>query len=138
MLVKSDGEIKLGWSKNWRLYFDPLTVLRVANQELCSVVDKSNPCDVRAVGRITMELMQKYPKEDGAIGIENLNRWSVDSQAVRFLSMTTSAESVEELKKVGVINISSQQLTRPARVIEAFMVQRRLGVAGGASVCFRA
>ena len=93
----------------------------VANQELCSTADRSKPCDVRAVGYITMELMQKYAKEDGAIGIENLNRWSMDSQAVKFLSMTTSAGSIEELRKVGVISVSSQQLIHPARVAQAFM-----------------
>lgn len=47
-----------------------------------------------------MELMQKYAKDDGAIGIENLNRWPANSTAVKFLSMTTSAESVEELQQV--------------------------------------
>ncbi|RJE18044.1 hypothetical protein PHISCL_09618 [Aspergillus sclerotialis] len=46
-----------------------------------------------------MELMQKYVKEDGAVGVDNLERWPSDSMAVDFLSTTTSADSVNELKK---------------------------------------
>lgn len=47
-----------------------------------------------------MELMQKYVKDDGAIGIDNLDRWRNRSAAIEFLSATTSAGSFEELKKV--------------------------------------
>jgi hypothetical protein len=45
-----------------------------------------------------MELMQGYVKEDGAVGVDDLHRW--DSDAVGFLSETTSATSVHELMKV--------------------------------------
>jgi len=47
-----------------------------------------------------MELMQKYVKEDGAIGIDDLQRWHPGSDAVRFLSATASASSAVELLKV--------------------------------------
>jgi hypothetical protein len=50
-----------------------------------------------------MELMQKYVKEDGAIGIDNLRRWHSSSDAVGFLSATTSAVSAAELLKVCVL-----------------------------------
>ncbi len=56
--------------------------------------------DVEALGRIMMELMQKYTKEDGAVGIEDLERWPSDCDAVEFLSLTTSAASVHELREV--------------------------------------
>jgi hypothetical protein len=56
--------------------------------------------DVRALGKIVMELMQKYTKDDEAIGIENLDRWPEDFAAVEFLSTTTSANSTNELMKV--------------------------------------
>lgn len=69
------------------------------NQEFCSA-ENSSPSDIKAVGRIMMQLLQKYVKEGGAIGIENLNRCSLDSNAVKFLSMTTSASSLEELTKI--------------------------------------
>ncbi len=74
-----------------------------ADQECCREVAPSDVPgikDVRALGKIVMELMQKYAKDDGAIGIENLDRWPEDSAAVEFLSATTSASSANELMKV--------------------------------------
>jgi hypothetical protein len=47
-----------------------------------------------------MELMQKYAKEDGAVGIDNLDRWRTCPAAIEFLCATTSANSFEELKAV--------------------------------------
>jgi hypothetical protein len=47
-----------------------------------------------------MELMQKYVKEDGAIGIDDLRRWNSSPDALGFLSATTSATSAAELLKV--------------------------------------
>jgi hypothetical protein len=47
-----------------------------------------------------MELMQKYIKEDGAVGIDNLDRWRTCPAAIEFLCATTSAGSFEELKEV--------------------------------------
>jgi hypothetical protein len=47
-----------------------------------------------------MELMQKYIKEDGAVGIDNLDRWRTCPAAIEFLCALTSASSFEELKEV--------------------------------------
>jgi hypothetical protein len=47
-----------------------------------------------------MELMQKYVKDDGVVGLDNLDRWRTSPAAIEFLSATTSASSIEELKKV--------------------------------------
>ena len=47
--------------------------------------------------------MQKYENDRGVIGVEDMNRWPADSDAVSFLSMTTSAGSVDELKKVSTM-----------------------------------
>ena len=62
--------------------------------------DQGHSRDIRALGNITMELMQKYTKHDGAIGVDDLVRWPSDCNAVGFLSMTTSATSVDELLQV--------------------------------------
>jgi hypothetical protein len=51
---------------------------------------------------MTMELMQKYKKEDGLIGIENIKRWPADSNAVKFLALTTSVAAVAALLKVSI------------------------------------
>jgi hypothetical protein len=44
--------------------------------------------------------MQKYEKENGTIGIDDLERWPVGSNAFEFLSASSSTTSVEELKNV--------------------------------------
>lgn len=75
--------------------------VKIANPECCHVISqpKGEPCDDRALLSITMELMQKYVKEDGAISVDNLDRWPLNSKAVTFLSATTSAASAAELLK---------------------------------------
>jgi len=49
-----------------------------------------------------MELMQKYAKDGGAIGVEDLDCWPSNSNAVAFLSMTISAPSLDELLMVSI------------------------------------
>ena len=71
-----------------------------ADQECCRHVAPSRSMgvrDVRALSRVMMELMQKHVKEDGVVGIEDLDRWPSDSAAVEFLSATTSASSAKQL-----------------------------------------
>jgi hypothetical protein len=61
-----------------------------ANQECCREVATSENLgvkDVRTLGGIVMELMQKHAKDDGVIGLD-------------FLDATTSAGSAKELMKV--------------------------------------
>ncbi|KFY32537.1 hypothetical protein V493_00088 [Pseudogymnoascus sp. VKM F-4281 (FW-2241)] len=74
--------------------------IKIAGQERCQELassDQGHSRDIRALGNITMELMQKYTKDDGAIGVDDLERWPSDCNAVGFLSMTTSATSVDKL-----------------------------------------
>lgn len=48
-----------------------------------------------------MVLMQKYEKVDGVVGVDDLDRWPIDSDAFGFLSATSSTGSIEVLKQVG-------------------------------------
>lgn len=99
MLLKPTGDIVLG-ERREDSRFVVLCSSNTANQEHCLATTASDTADVRAVGHVAMMLMQKYAKDDGAIGIENLNRWPVGSTPVKFLAMTTSARSVGELEQV--------------------------------------
>lgn len=47
-----------------------------------------------------MRLMQKYEKDDGLIGVDDVERWPLDSHAVGFLTITSSARSFETLQQV--------------------------------------
>ncbi|KAI1382529.1 uncharacterized protein F4822DRAFT_441840 [Hypoxylon trugodes] len=60
-------------------------------------VISSSRTDIRALGVIIMELMQGYTKEDGAVGVDDLERWPSDFAAVDFLSATTWASGVGQL-----------------------------------------
>ncbi|KAJ5672863.1 hypothetical protein N7507_001990 [Penicillium longicatenatum] len=53
---------------------------------------------VKTLGSITMELMQKYVKDDGIIGVDDLKRWLVESHAFGFLSAISATNSIESLK----------------------------------------
>jgi hypothetical protein len=46
-----------------------------------------------------MQLMQKCEKEEGVVGIDDLDRWPVDSDAFGFLS-AISTNSITSLQKV--------------------------------------
>ena len=60
--------------------------------------EQSQSLSLKGLGSLTMELMQKYVKEN--VGIDDPARWAIDSNAVDFLSSTTSARSVMELTQV--------------------------------------
>jgi hypothetical protein len=83
-----------------------------------------------------MELMQKYVKEDGAVGIDDLHRWNHSSDAVGFLSTTTSAVSAAEMLEVRELvsgSLNDLSLTIAASAPNPAMAERfayRFGVFG--------
>ncbi|KAK9607396.1 hypothetical protein V6Z93_000943 [Aspergillus fumigatus] len=81
--------------------------IQIARIDCCSVRSpgRIQASDLAPVGRVMMELMQKYVKDDGAVGIDNLKRWAACPAALEFLSATTSAVSFEELKRRLLIEI---------------------------------
>lgn len=50
---------------------------------------------------MTVELMEKRPIYDSVTGVTDLARWPLESDAVNFLAATTSADSIDHLRKVG-------------------------------------
>ena len=73
-----------------------------ANHELfyAKAKPKGESHGLRALLIMTMELMQKYTKEDGAISVDDLHHWDSSSDAISFLSATISVTSGAELLKV--------------------------------------
>ncbi|CAG8155977.1 unnamed protein product [Penicillium nalgiovense] len=53
---------------------------------------------IAALPSIMMRLMQKYDKDQGVVGVNDLERWPIDSAAVEFLSATETAESIMSLR----------------------------------------
>ena len=70
--------------------------------ELCVECDprQSDLTYTRSLPSIVMSLMQKYEKNKGTIGVDDLDRWPVGSDAFEFLSATSSIGSLEDLKEV--------------------------------------
>ena len=62
---------------------------------------------IKKLASITMEIMQKYVKGDGMVGVDDVERWPVDSDAFGFLSALLTTKSIESLKEV-----PSHQVTR--------------------------
>ena len=75
-----------------------------------------------------MQLMQSYEMEDGVIGVDDMKRWPLDSDAFSFLEATSSARSVETLKKVGsyrLIETSTYNNIQPASICRQKTPPRR-------------
>ncbi|OQE63141.1 hypothetical protein PENNAL_c0250G12113 [Penicillium nalgiovense] len=53
---------------------------------------------IAALPSIMMRLMQKNGKDQGIVGVNDLERWPIDSAAVEFLSATETAESIRSLR----------------------------------------
>lgn len=81
ILLGMGGEVKI-WKPNYN-----------------RTVDFNPSHHVRPLGIIAMELMEGESDEERVVGIKNLRRWPSDSDAVDFLSTTTSAGSLRELQK---------------------------------------
>lgn len=70
------------------------------------VSDETESSDLKALGRIAMEVMQGGQFEDmDTIGVKDLSTW--DSDAASFLAETTSATLPDELKKVSRASLAA-------------------------------
>ncbi|KAH6703061.1 kinase-like domain-containing protein [Leptodontidium sp. MPI-SDFR-AT-0119] len=69
--------------------------VKMSNHESCKEITPIQ--DLKALGYVTMELMQKYLSSSGSMGLEDFRYWPSDGKAVSFLAMTTSATSLEQL-----------------------------------------
>ncbi|KAJ5769734.1 uncharacterized protein N7511_001785 [Penicillium nucicola] len=74
--------------------------LKIACLELCvdCTSQQSEAAYIAALPSITMRLMQKFDKDDGVVGVNDLERWPIGSAAVDFLSATETARSIDCLR----------------------------------------
>lgn len=73
-----------------------------ASPEHCvdCLTQQSEATCIAAIPPITMQLMQKYDKADGTIGVDDLKRWPMGSAAVEFLGASGTAVSLQDLRQV--------------------------------------
>ena len=81
---------------------ESLSNVKQASLEYCEGCppDQAEGAYIAILPDMTMQLMQKYSKEDGVVGVDDLQRWPVDSKAFGFLSATTSVPTITALQKV--------------------------------------
>ncbi|KAJ5203015.1 hypothetical protein N7449_005094 [Penicillium cf. viridicatum] len=60
--------------------------------------DQSEAAYIAALPLITMRLIQKCDKDEGVVGVNDLERWLIDSAAVGFLSATETAGTIKSLR----------------------------------------
>lgn len=99
ILLGLDGIVKIGKSRFFRIESSSPVV---AGPEHCvdCLTQQSEATCIAAIPSITMQLMQKYDKEDGAIGVDDLKRWPMESAAVSFLGASGATASMKILKQV--------------------------------------
>ncbi|KAJ5343507.1 uncharacterized protein N7506_003331 [Penicillium brevicompactum] len=75
-------------------------IVKIASLDLCidCTPRQSEAAYIAALPSITMRLMQKYDKDQGVVGVNDLERWPIDSAAVGFLSATETAGSIKSLR----------------------------------------
>jgi len=73
-----------------------------AGQESCTklALRQSPLKDIKALGYITMALMNREEKYDGNIGVHDIARWPVDGKANHFLRLIQATSSFTEVKEV--------------------------------------
>ncbi|KAJ5522390.1 hypothetical protein N7527_006505 [Penicillium freii] len=75
-------------------------IIKIACLDLCvdCTPDQSEAAYIAALPLITMRLMQKCDKDEGVVGVNDLERWPIDSAAVGFLSATETAGTIKSLR----------------------------------------
>ena len=86
ILFGLDGTIKIGNNIFLYLHQDPADG-NIAGLESCvdCLPDQVQAFSMRPLSSIMMELMQTYDKNDGVVGVDDLDRWPVGSDAFGFL-----------------------------------------------------
>lgn len=108
ILFGLDGTIKIGNNIFLYLHQDPADG-NIAGLESCvdCLPDQVQALSMRPLSSIMMELMQTYDKNDGVVGVDDLDRWPVDSDAFGFLSTASSTVTIEALKQVSQFSVRS-------------------------------
>lgn len=82
---------------------DPLLTLIARLEDCVELQADRMPQYFKQLEVITMELMQKYAKEDNKIGVDDVERWPCDSHAIGFLSSIESEASLQKLRQVSLV-----------------------------------
>jgi len=102
VMLHPRGIVKIGRYVYSHLPVFLLNHRSVAQEGCVPSSDRSNQ-DIRALSSLTMVLLQGYCKDDGSIGVDHPELWSLN--VLDFLSQTTSAASARELQAVRLASL---------------------------------
>ncbi|KAH1602583.1 hypothetical protein KXV78_000778 [Aspergillus fumigatus] len=76
--------------------------VKIAALENCisRSTSQSHLPSIKALGDLMMYLMKKSAGKDGILGVDNVERWPLDSAAVDFLTLISSSSSLRSLTQV--------------------------------------
>ncbi|KAJ5244710.1 hypothetical protein N7489_004806 [Penicillium chrysogenum] len=103
-------------------------VIKVASLEMCveRPPEQAQNVYIRTLASITMEIMQKYVKDDGMVGVDDVDRWPVDSDAVGFLSALSTTKSIESLKEQPLVRKESRLVGELMLLARSVLVSARM------------
>lgn len=102
ILLDLDGIIKMGQSEFPIGLPSRRSAARLDNCVDCAP-SYSEAMYIVALPSTNMRLIQKYNKDEGTVGVDNLKRWPIGSTAVSFLSTTGATALMELLMKASYL-----------------------------------
>ncbi|KAJ6018497.1 hypothetical protein N7522_001961 [Penicillium canescens] len=103
-------------------------VIKIASLEMCVECQPGQAQNVyiKTLASLTMEVMQKYVKDDGMVGVDDVDRWPVDSDAFGFLSALSTAKSIESLKKQPLVREKGRLVGELMLLARSILVSARM------------
>ncbi|KAJ6027956.1 hypothetical protein N7540_003532 [Penicillium herquei] len=103
-------------------------VVKIASLEMCVECPsgQAQTLYIKRLASITMEIMQKYEKEDGMVGVDDVERWPVDSDSFGFLSALLTTKSIESLKEQPLLRRKSRLVGELVLLARSILVSARM------------
>ncbi|CAG8316469.1 Tyrosine-protein kinase, receptor ROR, subgroup [Penicillium camemberti] len=103
-------------------------VIKIASLEMCveCLPGQAQNVYIKKLASITMEIMQKYVKDDGMVGVDDVDRWPVDSDAFGFLSALSTAKSIDSLKEQPLVRKKNQLVGELILLARSILVSARM------------
>ncbi|KAJ6114206.1 hypothetical protein N7512_007651 [Penicillium capsulatum] len=103
-------------------------VIKIASLEMCVECPpgQAQKVYIKKLASITMEVMQKYVKDDGMVGVDDVERWPVDSDAFEFLSTLSTTESIESLKEQPLVRKKGRLVGQLVLLARSVLVSARM------------
>ncbi|KAJ5640277.1 uncharacterized protein N7484_008139 [Penicillium longicatenatum] len=103
-------------------------VVKIASLEMCVECPpgQAQILYIKKLASMTMEIMQKFEKDDGMVGVDDVERWPVDSDSFEFLSALLTTKSIESLKEQPLVRRKSRLKGELVLLARSILVSARM------------